>query len=157
MRLSAVWYDVGYDIQRLNMAMCFEILIFFGRSMFCEVVFFFYSSKKPHSNHVYPRFNNCSIVTYVINNRWYLILSRRSDLVDSLQNIIFFVACHCMTMACNYHIAQNWMSERCPTSHVAYNNSNCARVLIWQQLPNIDLSCFTKWRKWVRWINVHRG
>ena len=30
MRLSAVWYDVGYDIQSLNMAVCFEILMFFG-------------------------------------------------------------------------------------------------------------------------------
>ena len=36
------------------------------------------------------------------------------------------------------------MSVRYPTSHVAYNNSNCARVLIWQQLSNIDLSCFTQ-------------
>ena len=36
MRLSAVWYDVlGYDIQSLNMAVCFEILIFFGQSMSC--------------------------------------------------------------------------------------------------------------------------
>ena len=43
---------------------------------------------------------------------------------------LLFVACHCHTMACNYHIAQNWMSARFPTSHVAYNNSNCARVLI---------------------------
>ena len=59
-------------------------------------------------------------------------------------NTKVFVACHCMSMACNYPLAHNWMSARCPTSHVAYNNTNCARVLIWQQLPNIDLSCFTK-------------
>ena len=30
MSLSAVWYDVGYDIQSINMAIRFEILIFFG-------------------------------------------------------------------------------------------------------------------------------
>ena len=34
--LSAVWYDVGYDIQSLNKAVCFEILIFFGWSISCE-------------------------------------------------------------------------------------------------------------------------
>ena len=40
MRLSAVWYDVGYDtdIQSLNMAVCFEILIFLGWSMSHDVV-----------------------------------------------------------------------------------------------------------------------
>ena len=30
MRLSAVWYDVGFDIKSLKMAVCFEILIFLG-------------------------------------------------------------------------------------------------------------------------------
>mgnify|MGYP001799747598 CR=1 FL=1 len=50
--LSAVWYDVGYDIQSVNIAVCFEILIFFGRSMSCD--FFLYRSQKPHSNHVFP-------------------------------------------------------------------------------------------------------
>ena len=39
MRLSAVWYDVGYDIQSLNMAVSFEILIFLGD--LCLVKFFF--------------------------------------------------------------------------------------------------------------------
>ena len=34
MKLSAVWYDVGYDIQSLNMAVCFEVLIFFWRSIY---------------------------------------------------------------------------------------------------------------------------
>ena len=52
MRLSAVWYDVGYDIQSFNMAVCFEILIFFGRSTSYEVVFL-YSSQKLHNNHVF--------------------------------------------------------------------------------------------------------
>ena len=54
------------------------------------LMFFFYSSQKPHSNRVFPRFNHSSIVNYVINNRWHLILSRRSNLVDLLQNIKFF-------------------------------------------------------------------
>ena len=71
MRLSAVWYDVGYNIQSLNMALGDLCLV---------KLFFFYSSQKPHSNHVFPRFNHSSIVTYVINNRWHHILSRRSIL-----------------------------------------------------------------------------
>ena len=37
----------------------------------------------------FPRFNHSSIVTYVINNRWHHIFSRRSNFVDSLQNIKF--------------------------------------------------------------------
>ena len=65
----------------------------FGRSMSWEVFFFFYSSQKPHSNHVFPCFNHSSIVTYVINNRWHHILSRRLNLVDLLQNINFFLNC----------------------------------------------------------------
>ena len=39
MRLSAVSYDVGYDIQSLNMAVYFEILILFKESMYCKFVF----------------------------------------------------------------------------------------------------------------------
>ena len=81
LRLSAVWYGVGYDIQSLNMAVCLEILIFLGNLCLTKL-FFFYSSQKPHSNHVFPRFNHSSIVTYVINNRWHHILSRWSNLVD---------------------------------------------------------------------------
>ena len=84
MRLSAVWYDVDYDIQSINMAVCFL------GDLYLAKLFFFYSSQKPHSNHVFPRFNHSSIVTYVINNHTHLILSRRSNLADSLQNIIFF-------------------------------------------------------------------
>ena len=36
-----VCYDVGYDIhdQSSNMAVCFEIFIFFGQFTSCEVVF----------------------------------------------------------------------------------------------------------------------
>ena len=52
--------------------------------------FFFYSSQKPHSNHFFPRFNHCCIITYIINNRCHHILSRRSNLVDSLRNINLF-------------------------------------------------------------------
>ena len=81
MRLSAIWYDVGYDLQSLNMAVC---------DLCLAKLFFFYSKEKPHSDHVFPRFNHSSIVNYVVNNRWHHILSRRSNRVDSLQNINFF-------------------------------------------------------------------
>ena len=47
-----------------NMAMCFEILIFFGRSMS-----FIAAKSRTCNNHVFSRFNHSSIVTYVINNR----------------------------------------------------------------------------------------
>ena len=40
LRLSAVWYDVGYDIQSLYMALCFEILIIFGDLGLAKFVFF---------------------------------------------------------------------------------------------------------------------
>ena len=63
-------YDVGYDIQSLNMAVCFEILLFWTIYVL-RSFFFFYSSQKPHSNHVFPLFNHSS---YVINNRWHHIL-----------------------------------------------------------------------------------
>ena len=45
MWLSAVWYDVGYDILSLNMVVCFEILIVFGQSMPYKVFFSFIAAK----------------------------------------------------------------------------------------------------------------
>mgnify|MGYP001793909916 CR=1 FL=1 len=45
-----VW--LSDDIQSLNIAVCFEILIFLS-DLFLEV-FFSFSSQKPHSNHVFP-------------------------------------------------------------------------------------------------------
>ena len=39
-RLSTVWYDVGYNTLSLNMAVCFEILMLFRRSMSYEVFVF---------------------------------------------------------------------------------------------------------------------
>ena len=39
LRLLAVWYDVGYDIRSLNMAVPFDILIFIGS--LCLATFFF--------------------------------------------------------------------------------------------------------------------
>ena len=50
-RLSAVWYDVVYDIQSLNMAVCFEILIFLGD--LCLVKFFSFIATKSHTDHVF--------------------------------------------------------------------------------------------------------
>ena len=65
-----IWCDVGYDIHSLNITVCSEILIFLG-DLYLVKLFFFYSSQRPHSNHVFsPRFNHSSIVTYVISNRW---------------------------------------------------------------------------------------
>ena len=90
MRLSAVWYGVGYDIQSLNIQGASKFWYFLGDLCLAKL-FFVYVAAKVHSNpHAFPRFNHSSIVTYVINNRWHHILSRRSNLVDSLQNIKFF-------------------------------------------------------------------
>ena len=61
-----IWYDVGYNIQNLNMAVCFEILIFFERSLSCEVVFLLQQPKATHTvTMFFSRFNHSSIV----NNR----------------------------------------------------------------------------------------
>ena len=56
-----VWRRWRY-IQSLNVAVRFEILKFFGQSVF----FIIYNSQKPHSNHVFPLFNHSSIIAYVI-------------------------------------------------------------------------------------------
>ena len=79
-----VWRRLWYSELKYS-----SVLPNLGRSVF----FFFYSSQKPHSNHIFPRFNHSSIVTYVINNRWHHILSRQSNLVDSLQNMNLFLNC----------------------------------------------------------------
>ena len=91
LRLSAVfkwWYDVGYDIQ--NLLCMLRNLDIFWQSVSCEVCMSFIVVKRCTKNRVFPLFNFTSIVTYVINTRWHLILSRWSNLVDSIQNIKFF-------------------------------------------------------------------
>ena len=39
LRLSEVWYDVGYDIQSFNLTVCFEILIFLGDVCLAKLFF----------------------------------------------------------------------------------------------------------------------
>ena len=59
MRLPAVWYDVGYDIQNLNMAVhVLQNLDIFWAMYALRSCFLYDSGRKPHSNHVFFRFNH---------------------------------------------------------------------------------------------------
>ena len=86
-----VWRRLRYS--ELKYGTVLRNLDIFWANYVLRSLFFFYSSQKPHGNHVFPRFNHSSIVTYVTNSRLNHILSRRSNLVNSLQAINFFLNC----------------------------------------------------------------
>ena len=84
-------YDIGYDIQSLNMAVCFEILILYFLSNLYIIAKFFivlFIAAKSCIVNMFFLFLITSI--NYINNHWLYILSHRSNLVDLLQNHKFF-------------------------------------------------------------------
>mgnify|MGYP001795084776 CR=1 FL=1 len=90
LRLSVghmVWHRLRYSGFKYG-GVLWDLDIFFLWSTYVLIVKF---SQKPQSNlHVFPLFNHSSFVTYLINNRWLLILSRLSNLFNLLQNLKIF-------------------------------------------------------------------